>query len=296
MADSLSEVTQLSGSESSPAAYAQLLPTIMAQDDERVVNVDVMFVVTLILGSLPTVRTLQPQLARLPDFDITLLDRIDDMVRALQHSHGLYLQATKSPVALQALIDRATDLREVFHADAIALAKRGVLNPDSFREVKRNNGHRALVVDLQILVQTLREKLPAIQGKSHVTAQELDEAVLLVDTLTQAIGTKEHSPQVREQTVTIRAKALRMVTNAWDEIRSATAWVRRREGDAERFAPSIYSNRASSKPAAEEADPNAATGVHPVASAEPGATPDANPTTNLSAELAQKSFKRSSEG
>jgi hypothetical protein len=79
------------------------------------------------------------------------------------------------------------------------------------------------VVDLQILVQTLREKLPDIQGKSHITAQELDEAVLLVDTLTQAIGTKEHSPQVREQTVSIRAKALRMVTNAWDEIRSATA-------------------------------------------------------------------------
>jgi hypothetical protein len=37
-----SEVTQLSSSETSPAAYAQLLPTIIAQDDERVVNVDVM--------------------------------------------------------------------------------------------------------------------------------------------------------------------------------------------------------------------------------------------------------------
>lgn len=284
----------LSSIESSPAAYEKLLPAIMAYEEARIVNVDVMFVVTLILGSLSQLETQREALARLDGFDIALLDQIDDMARALQHAHGLYLQATKSALPLQALIDRASALRDVLYADATALATRGVINADSFREVKRNNGHRALVVDLQILVQTLREKLPQITGKSHVTAQELDETVLLIDTLTQAIGTKEHSPQVREQTITIRAKALRMVTDAWDEIQAAVAWVRRRERDAEKFAPSFYSNRGSSKPAAQEPDANATTGVHPVVT-EPSATP-VNPTTDFNAALSQTQFKRSGEG
>jgi hypothetical protein len=288
----------LSSSESSPAAYARLESTILAQDEQRIVNVDVMYVVTLILGSYENLLTLRPRFAQFDDFDIKLLDDLDDMARALQHAHGLYLQATKSPIPLQALIERASQMRDVLHAEAVALSKRGVVNEDSLREVKRNTGHRALVVDLQILVQTLSEKLPALQGKSHVTAQELAETVLLIDTLTQAIGTKEHSPQVREQTIVIRAKALRMLADAWEEIRAALAWVRRREGDAEKFAASLYSNRSSGKPASEEPEPEAgsSTGVHPVVAEGSSSTPASSIGMDLNAQLDKNGpFRRTAE-
>jgi hypothetical protein len=110
---------------------------------------------------------LREQLQKLPDFDPNLLDELDDMARALQHAHGLYLQATKSPQALQSLLDRATALRDLLLAEAVVQAKRGIVNPDAFREVKKTGGHRGLVVDLQILVATFNEKLSEIAGKAR---------------------------------------------------------------------------------------------------------------------------------
>lgn len=168
------------------------------------------------------------------------------------------------------------------------------MNPDAFREVKRNNGHRALVVDLQILVATFREKLAELNGKSLVTTEELDSATLLIDTLTEAIGLKEHSPQAREQTITIRAKAFTLVANAWEEVRHAVMYLRRRQGDADLIAPSLYSNRTSGgKPSAPPSDDNATTGVHPLPS-EAAAAPQTTPSADLSASLAQSGpFKRS---
>lgn len=287
---------QLPSTESSPAAYQRLLPQIMAEQEERPVNVDVMYVVTLILGSLPRIRALRDELLKLPGFEPSLIDDLDDQARALQHSHGLYLQATKSPQALQSLLDRATALRDVLLADATALAKRGLLNPDAFREVKRNNGHRALVVDLQILVATFNEKLSELSGRSSVNAEELNNAVLLIDTLTEAIGTKEHSPAMREETIQIRAKALNMVARNYEEVRNSVIYIRRRHGDADGIAPSLYSNRAApTRSAPSTNEDSGTTGVHPIAGN--AATPTLPSTTaasaDLSATLAQNGpFKR----
>jgi hypothetical protein len=269
----------------------------MSIKGERPINVDVMYVVTLILGTQARILALRDELVRLPDFDAQALDDLDDMARALQHAHGLYLQATKSPQALQSLLDRATSVRDVLLADAVALAKRGIFNPDSFREVKRNSGHRALVVDLQILVATFREKLAEIAGRSSVNAAELDNAVVLIDTLTEAIGTKEHSPAMREESIQIRAKAFELVVQTYDEVRNGVMYVRRRVGDADSIAPSLYSNRVSgTRSAPSSSDENATTGVHPVA--QPAAPDVSPPSADLSATLAQNGpFKRSgSEG
>lgn len=235
-------------SESSPAAYQRLLPKIMQIEGDVHINVDVMYVVTLIFGHLKRILALRDEfVARLKDFDISLLDELDDFTRALQHAHGLYLQATKSPAALQALVERATQLRDVLHADALALATRGLLNPDAFREVKRNNGYRALIVDLQVLVATFRERWADIMGRTAVQAEELDATVVLIDTLTQAVGDKEHSPAAQAQATLVRNKAFLLVVRTWEEVRSWVLYVRRKEGDGEQLAPSLYSNRSSAR-------------------------------------------------
>jgi hypothetical protein len=280
-------------SDSSPASYQRLLPRIMAVTDQRPITVDVMYVVTLVLGCVARIEQLRAELLKMPDFQASLLDDLDDMARALQHAHGLYLQATKSPQALQNLLDRATVLRDLLHAEAIVQAKRGVVNPDSFREVKKNNGHRALVVDLQILVATLREKLSTLTGKSSVTGEELDSAVLLIDTLTQAIGTKEHTPAMREETIEIRTKAFALLVSAYEEVRSAVVYVRRRAADADNFAPSLYANR-TARTTPTPSEDTGSTGVHPVATPAPANT---SASADLSATLTQNGpFKRASEG
>lgn len=295
MADATNSSAQLLGDESSPASYARLLPKIMAVEGTIHINVEVMYVVTLVLGHLKQIEALRDALsATLKDFDRNALDELDDCARALQHAHGLYLQATKSPVALQGLVDNATQLRDVLLTDATALAKRGLLNADSFREVKRNNGHRALIVDLQVLVATFRERWTEIVGRTAVQAEELDRAIVLVDTLTQAVGSKEHSPVAQAEATAIREKAFLLLVRTYNEIREGVLYVRRKHGDGELIAPSLYTGRgAGAKRGREQPDADESDGLNVATSAATEAQVPQSPAASLTANLsANGPFKR----
>jgi hypothetical protein len=273
-----------------------MLPKIMAQSD-RIINVDALSVVLMLLGKLPGIHAQRDaRRSTLKDFDDAAFDELDDVTRALLHAHGLYLQATKAPVPLANLVARAEPLRDVLYADAIALAKRGKINADALREVKRTTGHRILLTDLQILHATLREKLPELEGKTSITQQELDEVVLLIDTLAEALGTKEFSQAAQAQATSIRTKAFSLLVSVYEPIRAGILYVRRAQGDGDEIAPSVYANRNGSgrRPAGE--DP-AETGVHPAVPTPGQAGTSPSPAPDLSSALAQNGpFKRTGEG
>jgi hypothetical protein len=276
LADILSAPTTAQA-ESSPASYARLLPKILAVDPGKIVHIrlDVMVVVTTVMGCVKKLQVLRPlQIEKLKDFDVEAFDELDDYARALQHAHGLYIQATRPPGALQELVNRATALRDVLHADALALAKRGLLNPDSFKDVKRVSGHRALILDLQVLVATLQGDWPRIAGRTAVQPEELESAVLLIDTLTEAVGTKEQSPEKAEEIRLIRKKAYALLMHTYEEIRSAVTYVRRGEGDVDSFMPSLYAGRSpGGREAEEETEPEPAPPPEPVTPAQSGLMP-----------------------
>lgn len=259
-------------------------------------NVDVLSVVLMVMGKLPRILMLRESLRTiLTDFNEADFDELDDVNQALLHGHGLYLKATKSPAPLQNLVQRAEPLRDVMYADAITQVKRGSINPDALREVKRTTGHRILLTDLQILHAVYREKLPELRGKTTVTPEELDEVMLLIDTLAHALGLREHSEVEQAEATIIRAKAFALLVSIYDNIRAGILYVRRHHGDGDDIAPSAYSNRSGAKRPAEEAPSD--TGVRPVVAAEPENPAAASPSTDLSSALAQNGpFKRSSEG
>lgn len=260
-----------SGRESSPASYERNLAAIMAFEGPLThINLDTMVVVTSIIGRMAQLEAMKPVLeSKLKDFEGSVIDTLDDYTRALQHAHGLYIQATKSPTALQSLLDQATKQREILHNDAVALATRGLLNPDSFKQVRTNNGHRALILDLQVLVATFRERWESVKDRTAVRPEELEAAVALIDTLTEAVGIKDASPAVQEQATTIRNKAFALVLRTYDEVRAAVGYARRAEGDADSIAPSLYvgrSNGSSAKPTdkpASEAKPDGEGAANP---------------------------------
>jgi hypothetical protein len=263
--------------ESSPAAYARLLPKILAVDAGKIVhiNLDVMVVVTTVMGCIKKLQALRPLLVeKLKDFNVEAFDELDDYARALQHAHGLYIQATRPPGALQELVTRAMALRDVLHADALALAKRGLLNPESFKDVKRVSGHRALILDLQVLVATLQGDWRRIAGRTAVQAEELESAVLLIDTLTEAVGTKEQSPEKAEEIRLIRKKAYALLMHNYEEIRSAVIYVRRGEGDVDSIMPSLYAGRSpGGREVEEETEPEPAPSPEPITPAQSGLMP-----------------------
>jgi hypothetical protein len=273
----------------------------MAVQGERTINVDVLSVVLMVLAKLPGIYALRDVLrSTLNDFNAEGLEDLDDLTRALLHSHGLYLQATKSPAPLQSLVARCEPLRDVLWSEAQTQIKRGNINPDSLREVKRSTGHRILLTDLQILHATFTEVMPKLSGKTSITQQELDEVALLIDTLAGALGTREYSQAAQHQATVIRAKAFTLLASIYDDIRAGVHYVRRKEGDGEEIGPSLYANRVNGgkKPAEEEAP---TTGVHPVVPPAPGQSAPSQPAPSLTQELnnsvAQNGpIRRSSEG
>jgi hypothetical protein len=270
----------------------------MAVEETRTINLDMMSGILLLLGKMPGILAFRDEIkAKLVDFDITHLDMLPDATRAAQHAHGLYLQATKAPGPFQNLVDEAESMRDVLYADGVALGKRGFINIDSLREVKRTTGHRTLILDLQILHATFDQRLGELTGRTSVTRGELDRVQALIDTLSEAVGTKENSEAAQEQATIVRAKAFALLMDYYDEVRAGIAWLRRKHGDADKIAPSLYVTRPNSRRPNEEPGDAASTGVHPVVAAAAPA-PDGPSTTDLSASVAQSApFRRSgSEG
>ena len=298
MAD-LSQTVPESKNESSPAAYQRLLPKILEVEGALPhINVDVMVVVTSIIGRMQGIEAMADVLSsKLKDFDPQLIAELDDYTRALQHAHGLYIQATKAPAALQELIDRGTHLRDMLHADAIALAKRGLLNPDAFKDVKRSNGHRPLIVDLQVLVATFRERWDSVKDRTAVRPEELDSTVALIDTLTEAVGLKEYSPAAQVQATMIRQKAFTLVTRTYEKIRDGLVYARREEGDADDIAPSLYVGRSNGNKRPDDQTPEDPTDGPPVTPAPPSASNVAVQQPNLTSSLTTNvPFARSNGG
>jgi hypothetical protein len=154
MTDAIMSAGNVKPHETTRASYDRLLPRIMAVEGSTHINVDVMYAALLVRARLMAIEALRGSLVEtLKDFQPGLIDDLDGMARALQHAHGLYLQATKAPAALQSLVDRGTLLRDVLYGEATTLSRRGLINADAYREVKRSNSYRALILDLQILVQ-----------------------------------------------------------------------------------------------------------------------------------------------
>jgi hypothetical protein len=264
------------------------------------INVDVMIILTSIIGRMKQIEAMTGVLtSKLKDFDPQLIADLDDYTRALQHAHGLYLQATKSPSALQSLIDQATQQRDMLLADAIALATRGLLNADSFKDVKKTNGHRPLIVDLQILVATFRERWESVKDRTAVRPEELDSTVALIDTLTEAVGIKDASPALQQQVTLIRQKAFTLVTRTYDEIRAGLIYVRREESDADDIAPSLYIGRSSSsggkRPEGDDTPENPSNGLTATPT-QPSAPTPPNPASLTANLAASGTFSRSNGG
>jgi len=245
-------------------AYARIAQATAALQPEQLiqVNLDLQEATSTILGVMPEVLALRERIAKeLPAFDISHVDKLEDYALALRFAHAAYQTATLPPDALAELSDEATRLRTRLLADATALSLHELIDPRKLESMKGAAGVGNIAQDLQMLSQILQENWAKIQGKSATSAEDLQAASRIATRLTRIIGVREQSPAQQAAVIEQRQRVWTLTIRAYDEVRAAIAFVRRREGDAESITPNLYTGkgrvRSSAKTDQKSTDPKA---------------------------------------
>lgn len=231
------------------AAYERLLPEIDAFPDSELItiNIDVPSVVTSALGAWPEIAALRGELvAKLQDFNVEQFDKLESYALATGHAHTLYMAAS-SPAGLQELGEQVAKARDLLHSDAVALAKRGMIDGTRLKDLKGPPGYKNMAFDTLMLVAMFREKWSELEGKVPLQANELKEAHILAHRLVAAVGVREQAPVQAAATAERRQRAFSLFLKAYDQARRAISYLRWEQGDMESIAPSLYAGRGNTK-------------------------------------------------
>jgi hypothetical protein len=244
---------------------------------------DIPTAVSTVLGSLPEIRAQRDELAaKLPDFDPSALDKLEDYALALSAAHAALLAASQPSSELRAVVEEATEVRELLLSDATALVRRGLLSSESIADLKGPMGFRNISTDVFHLVEAIRARWADIESKSAITQQELDRAERLQQRLNRLLGLKDQQTPDINAASEQRRRALTLLLRAYDEVRRAITYLRWKTNDIDDIAPSLFAGRGGRRKSTETTP---ATPTAPAVTPGTGTTTTGTqqPTTNSSA-------------
>jgi len=262
---------------SAEAAYTRMLPEIAAvpPGECKKINLDVPTVVTAIFGLLPGIRALRDTAALLIDFDITHIDRLEDCALALSHAHARHQTISNVSAELLAVNLEATQTRDRLHGVASGMSSWNVVAPAALGSYTGLTGYKRVAADVLLLVAVLRTDWEGIAGRWPCTPDDLDRAEKLATHMLRLAGIREKASTTLAEAAASRSRAYALLFRYYDSARRAVTFLRWRQGDADRIAPSLYASR---KPRRSKRDPRKETPARPPASApaapEPPMTPN----------------------
>jgi hypothetical protein len=229
----------------SSAAYEAALPEIeaVAETDLSKIVVDVMTVVPRVLGKLPKLRELRPSiLEEMPKLDITKFDKLEMYTLALFRAQTALAFATKDDHGLPERAERLVKVRELWLAELTVLRTRGFVSGEP-SGLLGPNGYKNVAFDVTACAQFIRSNWSAMAGKSNITMAEVEEVEKLADYVTAMVQLRLESGDAAQRATLLRNKAFTLFLEAYEVARRAATAIRWDEGDAEDFAPSLYSGR-----------------------------------------------------
>lgn len=266
----------------SPEEFAQAFKQLEAElqavpeRDLLAVNLDVPSIVATALGAWSEIVQLRDAMREIPRFDAAQFDKLRSYALALGHAHAVYRAAAGPRDGVVELAEEVAQLRDVLQADAMALAKRGLLAEESVSKLRSGPGYKNLAFDVAGLVSLFRERWETVGPKTAVETAELERAGQLAQKLIIAVGVREQSPAAVGAAAKLRQKAFTLLVRAYDEVRRHVLFLRWHEGDADTIAPSLYAGRSGSRgTASSEAEPQA-----PAPGTDPPPTNPASPVAS----------------
>jgi hypothetical protein len=230
-------------------------------DDLEAITLSIGVVLHRVLGAYPNLIPLRAELLKQGSFDVRHLDNLRDYGLALGHLHNKCRRARSGPPTT--LLKELFAIREHFHAEGHALIVGGVLDGASVSHYKSGNNYQGLALDVIGLSDLFLENESAVQGR--IDRAKIERARLLGNQLLAALAVLDMGPSALSELKLLRHKAYTLTVRAYNEVRHAVTYIRRKTGDVDAFAPSLHSGRkkASRKGATEGAEPGNEPGNEP---------------------------------
>jgi hypothetical protein len=222
-------------------------PELDALDPANLVRVsyDLAKAATHAVAVIPRIMEHRDSIVRdLPSFDISNLDKLRDYADAM-----FFVAANTStePVdpAMQHMLDEATALRERMLGVAEGFVHVGLFDAARVAHIRAVTGYVDMSKDLSGLSEMYRLAWGKLEGRCPITIAEIERAGALSNLVRDAAGSKGLRAHLGERTATgadvdRRARVFTLFLQAYDECRSAIAYIRRKEGDAESIAPTVF--------------------------------------------------------
>jgi hypothetical protein len=238
------------------------------------ITIDVLAAAITVLGVQSGILAFQDSIAKLPDFDVGLPAKLSVYAMALSHADTLWSMASAPASAIKPLSDEGVALRETLFADASTLVVRKLMDGNQLKDLKGPVGYKNLAHDLQVLVQAFRNSMETVQGKCATTPAELLRAEQIAALLMKLVGIQEQGPANAAAASDVRNRAFTLFINAYDQIRRALIYLRWKQNDVEKIAPSLYLGRGGGKKTTDVPSPTPpAPGPTPQTPPAPPATP-----------------------
>jgi hypothetical protein len=247
--------------EEARAAFLRIAPRLRSFDATEILrpNVSVPRAAAIALAAEPKIAALSKQIhSELPRFRIKLLRDLRPIALATWYAH-ISPRPEIDEDRVKQLVTEGAPLKRTLLLQAEALADRKLVSADRVTAIRTGRGHLDLANDLVALSQLFREHWPIVSTRvAIIEERELDRAAELGTALLEALGARtvtRTEPNAQQQANDLRWRAFTLLAQTYDEIRAAVAYVRRKEGDAEGIAPSLYSTRTRRRVATDSTEP-----------------------------------------
>lgn len=227
-------------------AFAAVAEEIAAVGDEEVlsINLDIEKAASIALAASSNLKPLSASFKALPEFDGLAPQRLRSYALAALYAHIVATEVGVEEDRFTPLLEEATRLRELLLGAAEMLALFGLVSSERVAEIRAGTGHLDTASDLIALCALYGESWGRVGGKTPVTREQVERAGVVGTQLHELVAARrfatpvDPSPNDAQRT---RARAFTLLVRKYDECRRGVAYLRWKFGDADAFAPSMYS-------------------------------------------------------
>lgn len=242
--DRIPDALDIATGDAPQRALAAIEPELRALDRSEVApaNLSAPRACATVLAALPAIRGLRAEIARrLPEHPVERIDRLERYALAALCAH--LATEPRSGARIRALFAEGKALARELSMHARALALKGLIEASALDAFAKGRGHLATASALTAATMLLRSRWDAVRGKTALEPGDLDRAERIARELCEIAGRRGRVDPTVVDGLDVRARALTLLVRAYDDTRHAIAYVRRKEGDADVIAPSLFAKR-----------------------------------------------------